>query len=88
VHNLNPVFVNETIASVYESAKPVFEAVTSVYVMTGYAVGQQLVIRATEEVFTGQEVTLNWLGSLLTAPLTQRRSELREKYGFLCECRR
>ncbi|GAX85031.1 hypothetical protein CEUSTIGMA_g12451.t1 [Chlamydomonas eustigma] len=55
---------------------------------TCYAVGQQLVIRVTEEIPSGQEVTLNWLGSLLTAPLQQRRAELKEKYGFHCECRR
>ncbi|PNH09643.1 hypothetical protein TSOC_003727 [Tetrabaena socialis] len=34
------------------------------------------------------EVSLNWVGSLLTAPLEVRREELRLQYGFTCGCQR
>ncbi len=37
---------------------------------------------------TGGEVSLNFLGSLLTSPLEVRRAELRSQYGFTCGCSR
>ena len=46
------------------------------------------VVRATEEVAEGGEVTLNWIGQLLSSPLTYRQAEAKEKYGFECGCAR
>ena len=56
--------------------------------LSGFVLGEQLFVRATEDVVAGGEVTLNWVGQLLTAPLQQRRAELSDKYGFVCECKR
>lgn len=33
-------------------------------------------------------MSLNFLGSLLTSPLSVRRAELRSQYGFTCGCSR
>lgn len=38
--------------------------------------------------YSGGELTLNWLGSLLTAPRAVRQAELRQQYGFDCGCAR
>ncbi len=53
---------------------------------TGWVVGNRLIVRATQEVPKGGEVTLSYLGKLLTSPLEQRRAELRDKWGFHCTC--
>lgn len=34
------------------------------------------------------QVTLSYLGKLLTAPLAERQAELKEKWGFDCRCQR
>jgi hypothetical protein len=36
----------------------------------------------------GEEVVGNYLGNLLLAPLEVRRQELRENWGFVCQCPR
>ncbi|GFR44879.1 hypothetical protein Agub_g6222 [Astrephomene gubernaculifera] len=53
---------------------------------TAYALGDRLITRAAVDILKGGEVSLNWLGSLLTSPLEVRRAELRQKYGFTCGC--
>ncbi|KAG1663734.1 hypothetical protein FOA52_006103 [Chlamydomonas sp. UWO 241] len=55
---------------------------------TCLTLGDRLLVRASEDIPLGTEVTLNWVGALITAPLQQRRSELQDKYKFKCECRR
>jgi hypothetical protein len=46
------------------------------------------VVRSSQELPQGGEVSLAWLGSLLTAPLAARQQELRTQYKFDCACAR
>jgi hypothetical protein len=46
------------------------------------------VLRAAEPLVQGAEVTVSYLGSLITAPYESRQAELQEKYGFACGCPR
>ncbi|KAG2452524.1 hypothetical protein HYH02_002762 [Chlamydomonas schloesseri] len=55
---------------------------------TAYSIGNRLLIRAAADIPKGGEVSLNFLGSLLTSPLEVRRAELRSQYGFTCGCSR
>ncbi|KAG2445960.1 hypothetical protein HXX76_000563 [Chlamydomonas incerta] len=55
---------------------------------TAYSIGDRLLIRAAADIPKGGEVSLNFLGSLLTAPLEVRRAELQTQYGFTCGCSR
>ncbi|KIZ01465.1 hypothetical protein MNEG_6495 [Monoraphidium neglectum] len=54
----------------------------------GYAIGDRWVLRAAEPLVQGAEVTVSYLGSLITAPYEERQAELQEKYGFACGCPR
>ncbi|MEW5305732.1 MAG: hypothetical protein WDW36_008251 [Sanguina aurantia] len=55
---------------------------------TAYTVGDRLVVVATQQIPQGGEITLSYLGSRLTLPLSVRRAELRQVYGFKCKCSR
>lgn len=46
------------------------------------------VLRAAEALPQGAEVSVSYLGSLVTAPYRERREELMTKYGFECGCDR
>lgn len=46
------------------------------------------VLRASEALPQGAEVTVSYLGQLVAAPVEVRREELRMKYGFTCGCSR
>jgi hypothetical protein len=46
------------------------------------------VVRSSQELPQGAEVSLSYLGSLLTAPLAARQQELRTQYKFDCACAR
>jgi hypothetical protein len=51
-------------------------------------VGDRLVLRAARPLAPGDQATLSYLGQALTRPLFERRSELKEVYGFECRCER
>ncbi|KAG2494481.1 hypothetical protein HYH03_007250 [Edaphochlamys debaryana] len=55
---------------------------------TAYTLGDRLIVRAAVDMPQGAEVSLNWVGSLLAAPLAQRSAELQAQYGFRCGCAR
>lgn len=44
-------------------------------------------VRVSEDVDSGTELTINWLGEGITTPLHKRREALQSAYGFKCECR-
>jgi hypothetical protein len=46
------------------------------------------VMRATEPLAAGAEVTVNYLGPLLFAPAAVRQAELQQQWGFNCGCAR
>ncbi|KAL6759949.1 hypothetical protein V8C86DRAFT_2564301 [Haematococcus lacustris] len=52
-------------------------------------IGGRLVIRTTASVYSGDELTLNYLGTRgACQPLMARRLQLRQRWGFWCECPR
>lgn len=48
----------------------------------------QLITVATRPVSKGAELTTNYIGDLLLAPLDVRREALEDTYGFVCRCHR
>ena len=50
--------------------------------------GPYLVLRAAQGMLPGDEVSVCYLGDERFAPVARRRSLLRRRHGFLCQCRR
>jgi hypothetical protein len=51
-------------------------------------VGGAMLVRASEGLPKGAEVTTSYLGELAAAPLSTRRKALHGAYGFSCQCQR
>jgi hypothetical protein len=53
-----------------------------------YCYGDEIVIRAAQEISAGQEITISYLGRPQLDSCQTRIDKLEEDYGFTCECER
>lgn len=51
-------------------------------------VGSSMMVRASEQLPKGSEITTSYLGELAAAPVSARQQALKGAYGFSCNCRR